>query len=73
MHSRPNFTEMQQLNIIVRSASKCDDIGAILLNDEDGALVGNFKEMTRKKLSVQYISSGCEKMNTSRGQNWLGV
>ena len=48
MHSRPNFTEMQQLNIIVRSASKCDDIGAILLNDEDGALVGNFKEMTRK-------------------------
>ena len=47
MLSRPNFTEMHQLNIIVRSASKCDDIGAILLNDEDGALVGNFREVAR--------------------------
>ena len=45
--SRPNFPEMQKLNIIAKSASKCDDIGAILLNDEDGTLVGNMRAVAR--------------------------
>ena len=45
--SKPNFDEMQRLNIIERSASKCDDIGAILLNDGDGTLVGNIRIVAR--------------------------
>ena len=45
--SKPNFDEMQKLNIIVKSASKYDDIGAILLKEKEGEEVGNMRAVAR--------------------------